>query len=92
MFTYLNLVYLSIFLPPLRRFLHEDDESMSLIIKNVTSADAGEYLVVASNELGEDSSTMHLIVKAAPKIKKKVENQTCMVSILLVWMIMLIAE
>lgn len=63
------------------RFLHEDDESMSLVIKNVTSADAGEYLVVASNELGEDSTTMHLIVKAAPKIKKKVENQTCMVSL-----------
>lgn len=62
--------------------MHEDDESMSLVIKNVTSADAGEYLVVASNELGEDSTTMHLIVKAAPKIKKKVENQTCMVSFL----------
>ncbi|XP_026319349.1 obscurin isoform X2 [Hyposmocoma kahamanoa] len=61
------------------KFLHEDDESMSLVIKNVTSADAGEYLVVASNELGQDSTTMHLVVKAAPKIKKKVENQTCMV-------------
>ncbi|KAF9803386.1 hypothetical protein SFRURICE_007232 [Spodoptera frugiperda] len=57
-----------------------DEESMSLVIKNVSQADAGEYQVTASNELGEDTTTMHLIVKAAPKIKKKIENQTCMVS------------
>lgn len=62
------------------RFLYEDDESMSLVIKNVTAADAGTYHVTASNELGEDTTTMQLVVKAAPKIKKKVENQTCMVS------------
>lgn len=60
--------------------MYEDDETMSLVIKNVTSADAGIYHVTATNELGEDSTTMQLIVKAAPKIKKKVENQTCMVS------------
>ncbi|XP_035445105.2 obscurin isoform X5 [Spodoptera frugiperda] len=62
------------------KFLYEDEESMSLVIKNVSQADAGEYQVTASNELGEDTTTMHLIVKAAPKIKKKIENQTCMVS------------
>ncbi|XP_022821456.1 obscurin isoform X5 [Spodoptera litura] len=62
------------------KFLYEDEESMSLVIKNVTQADAGEYQVTASNELGEDTTTMHLVVKAAPKIKKKIENQTCMVS------------
>ncbi|XP_060806138.1 obscurin isoform X2 [Amyelois transitella] len=60
------------------KFLYEDDESMSLVIKNVSSADAGIYHVTASNELGEDTTTMELIVKAAPKIKRKVENQTCM--------------
>ncbi|XP_041975025.1 obscurin-like isoform X3 [Aricia agestis] len=60
------------------KFLYEDTESMSLVIKNVTQADAGEYQVTASNELGEDTTTMNLIVKAAPKIKKKIENQTCM--------------
>ncbi|XP_046962552.1 obscurin isoform X6 [Vanessa cardui] len=60
------------------KFLHEDDESMSLVIKNVTSADAGEYHVTASNDLGEDTTVMNLIVKAPPKIKKKIENQTCM--------------
>lgn len=52
---------------------------MSLVIKNATQADAGDYQVTATNELGEDSTTMHLIIKAAPKIKKKVENQSCMV-------------
>ncbi|CAH0694872.1 unnamed protein product [Spodoptera exigua] len=62
------------------KFLYEDEETMSLVIKNVTQADAGEYQVTASNDLGEDTTTMNLIVKAAPKIKKKIENQTCMVS------------
>lgn len=52
---------------------------MSLVIKNATQADAGDYHITATNELGEDSTTMHLVIKAAPKIKKKVENQTCMV-------------
>lgn len=65
---------------PILRFLYEDDENMSLVIKNVTSADAGEYHVIASNDLGEDTTTMNLVVKQAPKIKKKIENQTCMVS------------
>ena len=51
---------------------------MSLVIKNVTQADAGDYHVTASNELGEDTTTLHLVVKAAHKIKKKIENQTCM--------------
>lgn len=62
------------------KFLYEDEESMSLVIKNATQADAGDYQVTATNELGEDTTTMHLIIKAAPKIKKKIENQTCMVS------------
>ncbi|XP_045774482.1 obscurin isoform X7 [Maniola jurtina] len=60
------------------KFLFEDDENMSLVIKNVTTADAGEYHVIASNDLGEDTTTMNLVVKQAPKIKKKIENQTCM--------------
>ncbi|XP_059058380.1 obscurin, partial [Achroia grisella] len=61
------------------KFLYEDDESMSLVIKNVSAADAGIYHVTATNELGEDTSTLQLIVKAAPKIRKKIENQSCMV-------------
>ncbi|XP_068626397.1 obscurin [Battus philenor] len=61
------------------KFLYEDEESMSLVIKNVTAADAGEYHVTASNELGEDTTVVQLLVKDAPKIKKKIENQSCMV-------------
>lgn len=45
------------------RFLYEDEESMSLIIKGVTAEDAGKYIVVAKNELGQDSTEMDLLVK-----------------------------
>lgn len=45
------------------RFLYEDEESMSLIIKGVTGDDAGKYKVVAKNELGQDSTEMDLLVK-----------------------------
>ncbi|XP_047520184.1 obscurin isoform X6 [Pieris napi] len=61
------------------KFLHEDDENMSLVIKNVTSADSGVYEVTASNDLGDDTTSFNLVVTAPPKIKKKIENQTCMV-------------
>ncbi|XP_045498877.1 obscurin isoform X7 [Colias croceus] len=61
------------------KFLHEDDENMSLVIKNVTVADSGVYEVTASNDLGDDTTTFNLVVTAPPKIKKKIENQTCMV-------------
>lgn len=60
------------------RFLYEDTETMSLVIKNVTPQDAGTYTVSAKNELGEDQSEIKLTVKAPPKIKKKVEDQSCM--------------
>lgn len=43
--------------------MYEDDESMSLVIKNVTSEDAGKYEVIAENELGIDSAEMTLTVK-----------------------------
>ncbi|XP_038208125.1 obscurin isoform X8 [Zerene cesonia] len=61
------------------KFLHEDDENLSLVIKNVTVADSGVYEVTASNDLGDDTTTFNLVVTAPPKIKKKIENQTCMV-------------
>ncbi|CAK1544365.1 unnamed protein product [Leptosia nina] len=62
------------------KFLHEDDENMSLVIKNVTAADSGVYEVTASNDLGDDTTTFNLVVTAPPKIKKKIENQSCMIS------------
>ena len=45
------------------RFLYEDEESMSLIIKGANVDDSGKYKVVAKNELGQDSAEMELVVK-----------------------------
>lgn len=45
------------------KFLYEDAETMSLVIKGVTTEDAGKYTIVATNELGEDTAEMNLIVK-----------------------------
>ncbi|XP_071868851.1 obscurin isoform X6 [Bombus fervidus] len=53
------------------KYLWEDEESMSLVIKNVTAKDAGTYTIRAKNELGEDTTQIELIVKSAPKITKK---------------------
>lgn len=61
------------------KFLYEDEESMSLVIKNITTEDAGDYTIHAKNELGEDVTSVHLDVKAPPKIKK-IQNITCHVS------------
>lgn len=52
------------------RYLWEDEESLSLVIKNVVVDDAGIYTIKARNELGEDSTQIELIVKSAPKIIK----------------------
>lgn len=52
------------------KFLHEDAETMSLVIKSVTPEDAGIYSISASNDMGEESSVINLIVKSPPIIKK----------------------
>lgn len=61
------------------KYLWEDEESMSLVIKNVTAKDAGVYTIKAKNELGEDTTQIELIVKSAPKITRKQTDTTCIV-------------
>ncbi|XP_017045137.1 obscurin isoform X2 [Drosophila ficusphila] len=58
------------------KFMYEDEETMSLVIKNVDTVDAGEYTIEAINELGQDESSINLVVKAPPKIKK-ITDITC---------------
>lgn len=45
------------------KILYADEESMSLVIKNITTEDAGQYTIHAKNELGEDESSINLVVK-----------------------------
>lgn len=61
------------------KYLWEDEESMSLVIKNVTAKDAGIYTIRAKNELGEDTTQIELIVKSAPKVIKKQADMTVVV-------------
>ncbi|XP_044021287.1 obscurin isoform X7 [Aphidius gifuensis] len=56
------------------KYLWEDEESLSLVIKNVTVQDAGTYVITAKNNLGEDTTHIELIVKSAPKITKKMTD------------------
>uniref|UniRef100_A0A6P7FRC9 Obscurin isoform X8 n=1 Tax=Diabrotica virgifera virgifera TaxID=50390 RepID=A0A6P7FRC9_DIAVI len=46
------------------KILYEDEESVSLVIKDVESSDAGKYTFTAENELGIDTAEMNLTVKA----------------------------
>lgn len=62
----------------LHRFLYEDNETMSLVIKSVTPEDAGMYSITAKNELGEDTSAIKLSIKTPPIIKRPLETK-CMV-------------
>ncbi|XP_047356865.1 obscurin isoform X5 [Vespa velutina] len=61
------------------KYLWEDEESLSLVIKHVTTKDAGVYTIRAKNELGEDTTEIELIVKSAPKVIKKQSNTTTVV-------------
>jgi len=47
-----------------------EDDIAAIVIKNVEVEDEGEYKVFAKNELGSDSETINLLIKAAPKFKK----------------------
>jgi len=61
------------------KYLWEDEESLSLVIKQVTAKDAGVYTIMAKNDLGEDSTQIELIVKSAPKITQKQSDMTILI-------------
>lgn len=60
------------------RFLFEDDESIALIIKNVNYEDEATYKVVASNDLGEATTTGKLVVRQPPRFMKKMNDMSMM--------------
>ncbi|XP_037085172.1 obscurin-like isoform X4 [Pollicipes pollicipes] len=60
------------------RILYEDNETMALIIKNVTEEDAGKISVVARNDLGACMSEAELIIKGAPRFRKKIQDMAIM--------------
>lgn len=45
------------------KFLYDDKETITLVIKNVNPKDGGFYKIVAKNELGEECTELSLIVK-----------------------------
>ncbi|XP_014485518.1 PREDICTED: muscle M-line assembly protein unc-89-like isoform X3 [Dinoponera quadriceps] len=61
------------------KYLWEDEESLSLVIKQVTAKDAGVYTITAKNDLGEDSTQIELIVKSAPKVTRKQSDMMILV-------------
>ncbi|CAH1393217.1 unnamed protein product [Nezara viridula] len=56
------------------KLLYEDEETIALVIKNVSLNDRGEYHVVATNLSGVAEDTIILDVKAAPSFTKKLHD------------------
>ncbi|XP_050523300.1 obscurin isoform X8 [Daktulosphaira vitifoliae] len=47
-----------------------EENTSSIVIKNVEVDDEGEYQIIAQNEVGTESEIVNLSIKAAPKFKK----------------------
>lgn len=60
------------------KFMYEDEESYTLVIKNVRTYDAARYRIVASSDLGEVETSGNLTVTTAPKIKRQLRDQCVM--------------
>ncbi|XP_035216758.1 obscurin-like isoform X2 [Stegodyphus dumicola] len=60
------------------RFLFADEETFTLVIKNVKKDDSGKYSVKASNEMGEAESSCNLTVKSAPSFIKGLKDMSVM--------------
>lgn len=57
------------------KLLHEDDETMTLIIKNAQPEDAGDYKVTAKNELDQIEDQCKLTVQSPPKFLQKLNDK-----------------
>ncbi|XP_064466282.1 obscurin-like isoform X4 [Ornithodoros turicata] len=60
------------------RFLYEDEETITLVIKNVQKSDAGTYSVTAKNELGSADTKCKLIVHSPAAFKKELKDVSVM--------------
>ncbi|GFT33266.1 obscurin [Nephila pilipes] len=60
------------------RFLFADEETFTLVIKNVKKDDGGKYSVKATNEMGEAESSCNLTVKTAPSFLKGLKDMSVM--------------
>ncbi|KAG8195169.1 hypothetical protein JTE90_023344 [Oedothorax gibbosus] len=60
------------------RFLFADEETFTLVIKNVKKEDGGKYSVKAANEMGEAESSCNLTVKSAPSFTKGLKDKSVM--------------
>lgn len=47
-----------------------EDDIATIVIKNVETDDEGEYKLVAKNDIGSDTETINLLIKAAPRFRK----------------------
>ncbi|KAI1285852.1 Titin [Halotydeus destructor] len=57
------------------KFLKEDEESYTMVIKNVQKEDAGIYVLKGENDLGEIKTAGELKVNYAPKFTKEMGNK-----------------
>ena len=60
------------------KFLYEDEESYTLVIKNTRKVDEGMYRIEAVNDLGSAETSAKLTVNVAPKFKKQMKDQSVM--------------
>lgn len=57
------------------KLLYEDDDNITLIIKNAQPDDAGEYKVTAKNDLDSVQDSCNLVVQSPPKFLQQLENK-----------------
>ncbi|XP_054168063.1 obscurin-like [Oppia nitens] len=60
------------------KYLYEDEESYTLVVKNTRKDDEGVYRLEAVNEMGRTDTSAKLIVNVSPKFKKQMKEQSVM--------------